>query len=375
MKFDPKKFIDAAKADTGVSKIYNDSFEEGLEMYCRSLSHCEVLNAQGEATVRGLIANNLANRLRVDAYWYTHPELAEQQIVQPMLVMGMLRTGTTLTVDLIARDPAKRCLYGWEVDESVPPPVLSDMRNDARFIRRHQQMAAGQTVMIKEMHWEEADDPTECVFLLGQDFKSAMIEAMAPMPEYSEWLAKVSFKSAYEYHKRALQLLQSKSPGTWILKAPNHASQIYTIKEIYPDARIVVNHRQPETVVASTLSIFEGLYKNNCTSVDVDYLRDLYVPITRTLCTQIMKYRDEHGSADFYDLYYEDLRKDKLAAIEQVYTRFGETLSAEARERMQRFLAHQQQGEGARKYSLEDYGMTAAEVREMFADYIDYYNV
>lgn len=173
------------------------------------------------------------------------------------------------------------------------------MRDDPRFIRRRQQMSDGQTFMVKDIHWEEADDPTECVFLLGQDFKSAMIEAVAPIPEYSQWLRTVDFQPAYEYHKRALQLLQSKSPGQWILKAPNHASQIHTIKKVYPDAQIIVNHRDPITAVASTLSLFEAMYINNCTEVDIDYLREPYVPMSHALCTTIMRYRDEFGSDDF----------------------------------------------------------------------------
>lgn len=375
MKLDPAKLIRDAKKATGIDRIYNDSFTEGLEVYCRSVSQCDVLNEFGEATIRGLVELSLANRLRVDDYWYRHPELADQPIVKPMFVMGMLRTGTTLTVDMIARDPVRRCLYGWEVDESIPPPVLADMRRDPRYLRRHRQLHAGDTVMDKDIHWEEADDPTECVFLLAQDFKSAMIEAMAPLPEYSDWLRTADFTSAYEYHRRTLQILQSKSPGQWILKAPNHAAQIHVIRKVYPDARIVVNHRNPLIALPSTINLFESLYIKHCRTVDRTYLRELYTPMTQDLCTRIMAYRDAHGSEGFYDLHYPDLRHDKIAALERLYAHFGERLSDAAKDNIRHFLACQQHGENQRKYSLADYDLAPDSVRAMFSDYIAYYRI
>ncbi|MDZ7733946.1 MAG: hypothetical protein U5R31_13545 [Acidimicrobiia bacterium] len=41
---------------------------------------------------------------------------------------------------------------------------------------------------FKAIHYETAQGPTECVTVLGQDFRSIHFETLANVPSYGEWL-------------------------------------------------------------------------------------------------------------------------------------------------------------------------------------------
>ena len=105
------------------------------------------------------------------------------------------------------------------------------------------------------MHWDEADGPTECVFVQNQDFKAYLWEAFMPTPAYAEWLLQTDMSSAYAYERMVLQVLQSRAPGTWSLKMPSHAVHIETLLATYPDVRIVWAHRDPFKSTASFLRL------------------------------------------------------------------------------------------------------------------------
>ena len=59
---------------------------------------------------------------------------------------------------------------------------------------------------------------------MSQDFKSLSFEAIANVPSYGAWLLAIDQRSAYEYHRLVLQVLQSGGVrGRWTLKSPHHA--------------------------------------------------------------------------------------------------------------------------------------------------------
>src|SRR5438270_6645031 len=122
----------------------------------------------------------------------------------------MFRAGTTFFSKLLDQDPANRALLSWEVADSVPPPTPATFRSGPRV----DAVAAGQAMMsqlnpaMDAVHKEEAHEATECLSILGQDFKSLLWESVANVPTYGAWLDGADHRSAYEHHRRVLQVLQ-----------------------------------------------------------------------------------------------------------------------------------------------------------------------
>ena len=118
---------------------------------------------------------------------------------------------------------------------------------------------------IKVVQNEEPDGPTECIAVLNQDFKSLLWEALTNVPTYGAWLHGTDHASAYEYHRTVLQVLQSGGVrGRWSLKSPHHVLHLDALTAVYPDARIVVMHRDP--LVLSAIGVQPHLHARRAPS-------------------------------------------------------------------------------------------------------------
>jgi len=192
------------------------------------------------------------------------------------------------------------------------------------------------------------------------------------VPSYSEWLLACDQSSAYEYHQRVLQLLQSHAPGRWALKTPHHCLALDPLVARYPDARLVMTHRDPVTVVASLCSLVRSL---SGTFSDADhgaYINDHWTAVAVELVERVMAWRDVHGDGAFVDVPYRDLVADPLSVVRAIYEHGGAELSADAEAAMGRYLTEHPQGEhGQHRYDLDDLGLDADALRERFGDYMD----
>lgn len=235
----------AALADFG-----GDSFRDGLEVYCGSINDEAQLNELGETAIRANVVACLVNRLRIVDWAQQHPDVTEARIAAPLVVIGMFRAGTTFLSYLLEQDHRNRALLRWEAGDSVPPPSPSTLRVGPRVeaARMGGDMLEQINPRLRAIHHEEPDGPTECIAVMSQDFKSLSWEAISNVPAYGRWLLGADQTSAYEYHRLGLQVLQSGGVrGRWTLKSPHHALALDALTAVYPDAQLVLIHRDPVT--------------------------------------------------------------------------------------------------------------------------------
>jgi Sulfotransferase family len=195
-----------AYAEAGVDDVGTTSFREGLGLLVDGANRHPGVTAQGRAALEGLYTSYLVNRLKTEDYVRQHPQVLQAPVERPVFVFGMPRTGTTLVSYLLGADPGLRPLLNWEAVDSVPPPTTATLRTDPRCVEKARQKAAmlAADPSRGRYHWEDADGPTECVFVHGQDFRSAFNEASIPDPAYSRWLVDGDMTPAYEYERRLL---------------------------------------------------------------------------------------------------------------------------------------------------------------------------
>ena len=151
----------------------------------------------------------LSNRLRVTDYVQHHPEVREEKIERPVVILGMPRTGTTVISYLLDCDPARRSLLHWEPVHPVPPATTETLRTDPRCLALLEEQKQIVDYAIKAKmplpHWEDADGPTEDMFLHAQDFKGLSWDSFLSTSRYAEWLIdEADMTSAYEYQKLVL---------------------------------------------------------------------------------------------------------------------------------------------------------------------------
>jgi Sulfotransferase family len=375
---DQERLIGTACEQTGLGDFGSDSFREGLDRYVDALDAEAELSEVGTLALEAQVTGNLVNRLRVVDWVARHPEVRDQQVIAPLVVVGLPRTGTTLMSRLLGCDPNRRALMGWEARSCVPPPEAATFTTDPRIeeARVASEMLDALNPAMKAIHYEPPDEATECVTLLAQDFKSLQLSIVANVPSYDDWLLGCDQTSAYEHHHLVLQLLQSRAPGRWSLKTPQHSIALDALFGQYPDARLVVMHRDPVRVVASLCSLATVLMG---TFSDADHRGTItthWPRIAGVIVDRLMRYRDDHDDESFLDVQYADLVADPLATMKRIYAWAGDELTPAAETRMRAYVVENPQTRfGTHRYSLEGTGLEPGELEERFGPYRDRYEI
>jgi hypothetical protein len=372
------EIIWAACERAGTCEYHDHSFREGLEILVEDIARSTVVSDEGRAVLAELWIAGLVNRLRLDNYHRSHPELATARVERPLFVLGMPRTGTTMVSALLEADPARRSLLKWEIADSVPPADRASLRTDPRCLamKAADEAAIAANPRDAALHNEVADGPTECTFLHAQDFRSCMLEALSPVPAYSRWLLhEANLGSTYRFQKRALQVLQSRTDGIWSLKMPSHALFIRMLIEVFPDARIVWVHRDPYTAMSSLCSLVENAQTKFNRVVSRAYLRETYVPQMSEHLRRPMAVDADYPGL-IRHLRYDRLVADPIAAMRELYAELGDAFTPETEAAMRAWLADNPQGKfGRHVHRLADYGLSVEALEPSFGDYVARYDV
>jgi hypothetical protein len=372
------EIVAKAQQATGLIDLGDDSVLEGLEVLVQATNNEAHLTEAGAARWQANLVGTLSNRLRIVDYLKHNPELLERPIDRPMFVFGLPRTGTTLTINLLSADPARRCLLRWEALDSAPPAKAGALSSDPRYVAEQQRldMMVKHAPQIAAIHYEDADSPTECQYAMALSFCAQIYESTANIPGYTKWFHNADYLPAFRFHKQLLQLLQAENGGRWTLKNPWHPLYLDALKTVYPDAQLVMTHRDPVEVVGSACSLIRHVRPMFSDRVD---LRDIAAQMLATFDLMIARqdaYRAKHGKDAIYDIQYTHQLRDPIGEMRKLYAHFEEPFTNEAQTAMERLLAEKPKGKhGAHHYSLEEFGLTESEVRAHFRDYCERYNI
>ena len=375
-----ERLVTRACERAGLDDFGGDSWREGLTRLVQTVESAPGVSDGGRDYVYGQFVDALWNRLRVVDYLKHHPEVAAERIERPLVVLGLPRTGTSLASYLLDQDPNRRSLLTWEAENSVPPASPETLRTDPRCLKKKAELdalAEGlRAANIPMVHWDEADGPTECMFVQNQDFKAYLWEAFMPTSAYSDWLLDADMTSTYGYERSVLQMLQSRAPGVWSLKMPSHAVHIETLLSTFPDVRIVWAHRDPFKATASFLRLNYLSRAVLGAQIDVtdvvsNVLRQLQAHVARPL-----RARQRIGDDRFFDLHYADLRRDPIGVMRSLYEWAGDELTPSTEDAMLTWLQRNPQDRfGVQPYSLDGSGVTITDLEPLFDQYISTFDI
>jgi hypothetical protein len=226
------------------------------------------------------------------------------------------------------------------------------------------------------MHDDPPDQPVECAVVLAQHFLSASLSSCFNVPDYDTWMLSTDGHPAYAYHRQVLQVLQSEYPGRWQLKTPVHCHFIDALTDTYPDARLVVTHRDPVKAVASVLSLVESLSGTFSDADHHEYIAQHWPDMVQAMCDRVLDFRDRNPQAVFHDMPYEQLVRDPVGAVRDMYATFGRELSPDTAAFMRTHAQQHRQGaHGTHTYRLADFGLDRSDVEARFARYYERFDV
>ncbi|MFZ1160631.1 sulfotransferase family protein [Mycobacterium sp.] len=380
--FDLAALLAAAQRKESLTDWGPGYFERPLGVLLDDYARAD-LNVVGVHILRSGIVHSLRMRLRAQEWIRRHPEILEEPIAAPTIVVGMMRSGTTLLQRLLAADPRFNCAYGWEVVEAAPRLDHQFTGIDPRIAVSEVREAKSRELapdlfVIHPMYAREAEE--EIVFL-ADAFLSHVPESGAHLPHYRSWLDAQDFTPAYDYLHRMLQFLQwqkrkrGQVATRWVLKSPAHLGYLDALRARFGDLHIVHLHRDPRATIASGASLNATLHAMHADRVDRQRVGAQWLQRMGWTNDRAMVVRDqwdsEKGSAAdrFTDIGFDDAVDDPIGQVARVYDAINLPLTVEAESAMRRWLAERPREAARPAYALHDYGLHPEQVDERFTLY------
>jgi hypothetical protein len=379
---DVDRLVAGAHDATGLDDFGEESWRDGLERLVDSLRNDAHLHELGEQISAGEIGDYLSTRLGLVEWRKQHPEIADVDVVPPIVIVGQARTGTTILHDLLAQDHSNRVPLTWETDRPLPPPETATYSTDPR-IAASQELLEGVELVIpgfQAMHPMGALLPQECVRMTGGDFRSMIFPTQYRVPSYAHWLIdEADMAPAYRYHRIFLQHLQSRHPAPrWVLKSPGHLWCLGALLDEYPNALLVQTHRDPLRIIASLTSLMSVLRRLGSDFISHPDIAGEFADYLLTgLDRSVAAREDGTVSADrVVDVQFRGFMADPFATIREIYDKLGLELSNESEQRMRAFLAdNTTEKHGGHHYTWTDTELDLGVWRERAQRYQEFFDV
>jgi hypothetical protein len=364
--------IETAKRRSGLDDFGGGEFFEAISRLLDSCQREAQLNLVGRIVLRADLVRILCSRLLIQRDRTTYPSIEQQEIREPLFIVGLPRSGTTVLHTLLASDPDHRVPVTWEVMTPSPPTRENQKRRIQRAISSCN-CFNWLAPTFRHAHPVAAELPQECVSLMAPTFLSDQFDAMYYVPSYREWFFRQDLRRAYEYHRQFLQHLQVRqSAKRWILKAPTHMFALPSLLAVYPDALFVQTHRAPLDAMASVSSLITILRRVFSDAVDPLIVCSEAIDYWSKTLTKFLQERSLLSQHRICDVGYLDIRRDPITVVRRIYEHFGWSLSRATEELMRRTLASQPRDRHKlHRYDLAQFGVDESESAVRFAAYCD----
>ncbi|MBP6381807.1 MAG: sulfotransferase [Pseudomonadales bacterium] len=371
-----------ARHNTGLGDFGDEAdWKEGFTRLLASLNDESRLNRVGRLIAFGELLRHLENRLRVTGDIHRNPSILEVEIRKPVFVVGLPRTGSTILHDLLARDPDNRVPITWETQYMSPPAEAATYDTDPRIAVCEAHFERTSRALIPEfqaIHEMGALLAQECLMLNAFDFRSVIFANQFRIPSYEHWVETVDQTSVYRTHKRLLQYMQWHNPKQrWVLKSTGHLFALDALYAVYPDAQVIMTHRDPLKLIASHCSLVSMACSMGSDQVDKREVGEQWsVSWERAMRNGVDFRRTRPEAATIFDMHFAELAHDPLAMVKRIYAHFDLPLSAVAEARMRDFIEHNpKERHGVHRYTLQEFGLDPERERERYRFYQDYFGV
>jgi hypothetical protein len=389
-KVDRKKITELIRVQHVHEAFGNqDQFRQLLESFLAGFEANQHLSAVGYFSINSYAMTSLQARKECMDYVFAHPDVLNQKLEKPVVITGMHRTGSTLLFNLMHQDERSRSTFMYETYGNWPHMPSASSRaahyTDPRMASLKQLLAQAEkifpegTAKRNKAHRTSYDMIEEETIIVAHQLNWHM-QAVLSGKEYKDLLFDMNKEYVFKYLRIYLQMLQTGyAPAShWTLKAPSHLLHIDSFMEAFPDARVVVLHRDPKATIASVSYLAEALFGSywQPNTWDRHAIGSFAVELYKTMLERLMRYRDAHPEKDhqFLDIKFSDLEADPITQVQSIYRKFGIEYENSLTAKMQAYLTENKKHKyGKPDYSLAHYGVSPESIEKQFAEYVGRY--
>ncbi|MBT4522215.1 MAG: sulfotransferase [Halieaceae bacterium] len=381
ISFTAESLLQAAVEQTGLEDFGADDFRARLKVWMQAINEDSNLNPLGRLGVYGDCLRYAASRLRIEHTLKQHPEIYDIEIRKPIIVAGLPRSGTTHLLNLMSADSRLHSLPYWESCAPVPEAAVgTEIEQDPRYVRCSEGWEQMRTMMplIAAMHPMPPEHIHEEIELQGPDFSSYLLEWIAHVPRWRDYYLQHDQTPHYHYMKKVLQIIQwYRGDKRWVLKSPQHMEQLKPLMNTFPDATVVITHRDPVSVIqsAATMLTYGDRVRNK--RVDAGATLDYWTQRIETILRACVRDRDAVSPDQSIDVLFHEFMAQEVATVEQIYSKADLPMTDQARAELDAYIASNPRGKhGQVIYNLrKDFGAEPQQVRERFGFYMERFPV
>ncbi|CAN7513525.1 sulfotransferase [Phenylobacterium sp. LjRoot219] len=353
----------------------------GLKVLLQSMDYDPHFSEAGRRLAWGQVVDVLRGRVAAIASMKATPGFDASPITSPVVITGVPRTGTTALHRLMAVDPRFQGLQSWLLDSPMPRPPVEAWASYPEFQKTVARLEAQHAAAPQQRaaHFLAAEEVHECCMVMRQGFVSNLWNCGWSAATYDAWWQCQSEEPAYRHYYRCVQLIGANEPEKrWLLKNPGHIENLDLLFAVFPDARVIQTHRDPAKAVPSLVSLLMNLHP-----LMEDGRADQRGQ--NMLAREVAKWSSAVRKADavraqhpgkVLDVVHGDFHRDPMAVLERIYAFIGMEIPDELDPAFaQRIADKPELAHGVHRYDITDYGMTEAEAREPFGDYVSRYDL
>ena len=364
-----------AMADTGLRDFGPDDYRERLDVYLAALHEIRDMHAPGIVNFYGQLLQLLKNRILLTDLLKRHPEIHDIELLPPIVIAGLPRTGTTHLHNLLAAAPTFRTMPYWESVEPFPLPAEAGVEPDPRKARMDVAVQVIDLVMphFRLMHEMTTEHVHEEIQLLANDFSTMLFETLAHVPRWTDYYLTHDQTPHYEHLATQLKAMQYLRGGRrWLLKSPQHLEQLPVLDRVFPGVVVVCTHRDPVPIVLSMLAMITYSARMHRSEIPVEEIAAAWVGRLELMLNALIRDREVVGAERSVDVRFDDFMADEPGVAQRIYELAGERLTGEARASMAAYLAGHQRGRlGRVATSAEMFGLDEDDLHARFAPYVE----
>ncbi|GLS98653.1 sulfotransferase [Sphingobium jiangsuense] len=368
----PEAMLAASTARTGLADFGDEGFREGLDLLLADIRALD-LDPACVAASAFRIGQSLDTRALAVKGLKRHPELLDQPVRAPVIIAGLVRSGTTALHLLLSLDPQFQGPEHWLTVYPMPRPA----REDWDAIREYRAEKAALDAFLAAApeaaadHMMTAEGIEESLFILGASFASNMWPSMWDVPRYDAWYQGRDDSDSYRWLADVLRLIGAGDRRRWLLKNPTDLFSLREVLTVFPDATVIQTHRDPVEAMPSVSNLIYAARRAFCgAKADPAAVGRRETAIWAEALERAHAVRSASANR-FIDVDFRDFTGDQMGTIRRIYDALDLELTAETEGAMRAWLdAHpRRSGGGGPKHRPEDFGLTRAGLEERFAVY------
>lgn len=361
-------------SDAERARWLGPEFDDSMELLCRTN-----FPPLGKVHWRAVLVSAARARIGLERYLASGAPVGK--VKDPVFVVGLPRTGTSLVQRLLAEDETRRGLHTYE--------LLSPLPARSRW-ERVKQRALGHlssiiyrivTPELNKIHHTSATSLEECWMLFMPSYSVLNADYIFPAPAFGDSLLFGDMGPSYRRYAQQLGILSLSAPErTFVLKCPEHLWFLSELLEEFPTARVIWTHRDPAKAVPSYAAQVSLLGRQHNGAIDPKAVGErvrtrFHQGVERGTATCERARAGEFPGARITHLPYSELTADPARAIRRCYEDLGLEVTDRHDQRMRAFLAGPQHDKNQNRYDASVYGFTAEGLRSEFADYMQRYGI